>query len=68
MDNDDKSEELAGNHKPAGPFKGGKYSAFEAGTRVPAIVYWPSKVKPGVSSALVSQVDFYASFAKLTGR
>jgi len=36
---DDKAEELLGNHKPGGPFKGGKYSAFEAGTRVPTIVY-----------------------------
>ncbi len=65
---DDKSEALVGNHKPAGPFRGGKYSAYEGGTRVPTIVYWPSKVKPGVSNALISQVDFYASFAKLTGQ
>lgn len=64
---DDKSEILVGNHKPAGPFKGGKYSAYEGGTRVPTIVYWPSKVKPGVNDALVNQVDFYASFAKLAG-
>lgn len=63
----DQSEVLVGSHKPAGPFKGGKYSAYEGGTRVPAIVYWPSKVKPGVSNALVNQVDFYASFAKLVG-
>ena len=65
---EDQAEELAGNHKPAGPFKGGKYSAFEGGTRVPAIVYWPSKVKPGVSHALINQVDFYASLARLTGQ
>lgn len=64
---DDMSEELVGNHKPAGPFKGGKYSAFEGGTRIPTIVYWPSKVKPGKSNALINQVDFYASLAKLTG-
>ncbi len=65
---DDKSEEMVGSHKPAGPFNGGKYSAFEGGTRVPTIVYWPSKVKPGKSDALINQVDFYASFAKLTGQ
>ena len=57
-----------GNHKPSGPFRGGKYSHFEAGTRVPFIVRWPARVKPGVSNALVSQVDFLASFAALTGR
>lgn len=65
---DDKAEQLVGNHKPAGPFKGGKYSAYEGGTRVPTIVYWPNGVKPGVSNALISQVDFFASFARLTGQ
>ena len=49
-------------HEPAGPFRGGKYSLFEAGTRVPFIVSWPGTVKPGVSKALVSQVDLLASF------
>ena len=62
---EDKAEQLVGNHRPGGPFKGGKYSAYEAGTRVPTIVYWPSQVKPGISRALVSQVDLYASFAAL---
>ena len=56
-----------GDHKPGGPFSGGKYSAFEAGTRVPTIVYWPGQVKPAVSDALLSQVDLYASFAGLIG-
>lgn len=64
----DKAEELIGDHKPSGPFKGGKYSAFEAGTRMPTIVYWPGTVKPAVSNALVSQIDLYASIAKLTGQ
>jgi arylsulfatase A-like enzyme len=57
-----------GSHRPSGPFRGGKYSQFEAGTRVPFIVRWPARVKPGVSDALVSQVDFLASFAALTGQ
>ncbi|MBI1761425.1 MAG: arylsulfatase [Acidobacteria bacterium] len=55
-----------GNHKPAGPWRGGKYSNFEAGTRVPLLVRWPGQVKRGVSNALVSQIDFLASFASLT--
>jgi arylsulfatase A-like enzyme len=58
---------LLGNHKPWGPFRGGKYSGFEAGTRIPQIVRWPAKVKPTVSNALVTQLDWYASFASLTG-
>lgn len=54
-----------GDHKPAGPLRGGKYSNFEGGTRVPFLLRWPEKVKPAVSDALVCQVDFLASFAKL---
>ena len=38
-----------GSHQPAGPLRGGKYSAFEGGTRVPFLVRWPARVKPGVS-------------------
>ena len=56
-----------GDHNPNGPFRGGKYSNFEAGTRVPFAVRWPARVKRGVSDALVSQVDFVASFASLLG-
>jgi arylsulfatase A-like enzyme len=52
-------------HNPAGPLRGGKYSAFEAGTRVPFIVSWPKKIKPAVSDAMICQVDFIASFAAL---
>ena len=64
---DDATEKL-GNHRPSGPFRGGKYSTFEAGTRVPFIVRWPGHVKAGVSDALVSQVDFLASFAAFTNQ
>lgn len=64
---DDAVEKL-GNHKPAGIYRGGKYSAFEAGTRVPFIVSWKGKIQPGkVNSALFSQVDLYASLASLAG-
>ncbi len=63
---DDAVEKLGG-HKPAGSFRGGKYSKFEGGTRVPFIVRWPGRVQPGVSDALVCQIDFLASFAALVG-
>jgi arylsulfatase A-like enzyme len=56
-------------HTPSGVLRGGKYSAFEGGTKVPMLVRWPSRVKAGsVSNALFSQIDFYASLAALTGR
>lgn len=65
---DDHAEELAGDHKPGGPLRGGKYSAFEAGTRIPAIVSWPKEVKKGqVSDVLVSQIDWFKSLATLIG-
>ncbi len=55
-------------HTPAGPLRGGKYSNFEGGTRVPFIVRWPGHAKQGTSGALISQVDLLASVAALTGR
>ncbi len=64
---DDQAIELLGEHKPWGPFRGGKYSAFEAGTRMPTIVTWPGNTQNGVSDVLISQMDIYASLAKLVG-
>lgn len=65
---DDAVEKL-GTHKPNGNFRGGKYSAFEGGTRVPFILSWKGKVKGGKTvNSLLSQVDLYASFASLTGQ
>ncbi|MCF8715792.1 arylsulfatase [Joostella atrarenae] len=55
-------------HKPSGIYRSGKYSIFEGGTRVPTIIRWPNKIKAGsVSDAMVSQVDFLASFADYFG-
>lgn len=64
----DEAVERLGGHKPAGPLRGGKYSAFEGGTRVVFIARWPGKIKPGISEALFSQIDLLASFASLTGQ
>lgn len=52
-------------HTPWGPFRGGKYSSYEAGTRIPFIISWPKKIKPAVSTAMISQIDLLASFAQL---
>ena len=65
---DDRAEELLGGHNPSGRYRGYKYSAFEGGTRIPAIVRWPGVVHAGRSSeALVTQADWLASFAALLG-
>lgn len=65
---EDGAVEMLGTHKPAGPLRGGKYSAYEAGTRVPTIAWWPGRIMPGTSDALTTQVDLLASFARLLGR
>lgn len=64
----DEADAKNGSHKPAGPLSGGKYSKLEGGTRVPLILNWPGQVKPSVSTAVVSQIDFLASFASLVNQ
>jgi arylsulfatase A-like enzyme len=64
---EDRAVEMLGNHTPAGELRGGKYSAFEAGARVPTIAWWPGRIRPGVSDVLMTQVDLFASLAALTG-
>ena len=61
----DDSVERLGDHKPAGPYRGGKYSRFEGGTRVPWLVHWPERVKQGTSDAMISQVDLMATLASI---
>ncbi len=60
--------EKAGSHKPAGPFRGGKYSIYEGGTRTPFITRWPGTIKPGVSDQIVCVVDLPATMAALAGQ
>lgn len=65
---DDGAEVLCNGHDPMGGLRGGKYSSFEAGTRVPFIVHWPEGIKNGgEKSGLVSQVDFVGVMAEFLG-
>ncbi|MFV0540955.1 MAG: sulfatase family protein [Aestuariibaculum sp.] len=63
----DDAVEKNGTHKPKGALRGGKYSMFEAGAKVPFITYWKGKIQPGVSDAVVCQIDLMASLASLVG-
>lgn len=63
----DEAVEKLGSHDPKGGLRGGKYSLFEAGTRVPFITYWKDHIKPDVSDALVCQMDLLASLGSLVG-
>lgn len=64
----DQAIERLGNHKPAGPFRSGKYSSYDGGTHVAFLVRWTDHIKPGKSEALVCQMDLYASFAAMLGQ
>ena len=57
------TEEVDRGHDGSGPYRGGKYQLYEGGTRVPFIVRWPAMVQPGVSDALMTQVDLLRTFA-----
>ncbi|MFA9452912.1 MAG: sulfatase-like hydrolase/transferase [Candidatus Aminicenantaceae bacterium] len=51
--------------KSAGPFRGFKNSVYEGGHRIPFIVRWPGKVKPGTHSDVpISLTDMIATFAE----
>ena len=50
------------------PLRGGKATIYEGGTRVPCVVVWPGKVKPGSrSNAFLSSVDWYPTILDMTG-
>ncbi|PZX51380.1 sulfatase-like hydrolase/transferase [Algoriphagus chordae] len=60
----DQAVELKADHVQGGGLRGGKYSAFEAGTRIPMIVKWPSIVTANSrTDVMFSQVDFLGSIA-----
>ncbi len=63
----DEAVEKIGDHTPAGPYRGGKYSLFEAGTRLPFIAYWKGEIQPSVSDAMITQIDLLESLAALVG-
>ncbi len=50
------------------PFYGSKADLYEGGIRMPLIVRWPGVIAPGSETdALVSSVDFFPTFAEITG-
>ncbi|MFI2742777.1 sulfatase [Zhouia sp. PK063] len=52
----------------AGQFRGSKFSLFEGGVRVPAIISWPGKIKPNqVRDQLAANIDWFPTLAELCG-
>ena len=50
-----------------GPYRDGKGSVYEGGTRVVALANWPGRIKPGVVDEMMHIVDMYPTFAGLAG-
>jgi arylsulfatase A-like enzyme len=64
----DGANEQLGAHDPNGPWRAGKYSAFEGATRTPFLVRWPARIEGGqTSDALFGQVDLARTLAALAG-
>ncbi len=54
----------AGTH----PFRGEKGSAFEAGWRVPGIMWWPNHIPQSVSyDEMMSHIDLWATLSSMVG-
>jgi len=56
----------AAGHEPSYIYRGHKADIFEGGHRVPFLVRWPGRVKPGTGSGqLIGQIDFMATVAEV---
>jgi arylsulfatase A len=52
----------------AGPYRGAKFSLFEGGIRLPAIISWPGKLPQGeVRGQMAHACDWLPTLAELTG-
>jgi len=53
-------------HDPSYIYRGHKADIYEGGHRVPFIVKWPQKIKPGIQSeATICTTDFFATAAEI---
>ena len=50
-----------------GPYRDGKGTLFEGGSRVCACANWPGHIKPGVVDGMMHNVDLLPTFAALAG-
>jgi len=49
------------------PLRGGKFTTWEGGLRVPCICYWKNRIERRVSGEIISSIDFLPSFTALIG-
>ncbi len=50
-----------------GPYRDGKGSLYEGGSRVAACANWPGRIKPQTVDGIIHAVDLYPTFAALAG-
>ncbi len=50
-----------------GPYRNGKGSLYEGGTRVAAFANWPGRIKPGTVDQPIHVVDMFPTLSKLAG-
>lgn len=50
-----------------GPYRDGKGSLFEGGSRVAACANWPGRIKPQTVDGMIHAVDLFPTFATLAG-
>jgi arylsulfatase A-like enzyme len=50
-----------------GPYRDGKGTLYEGGTRVCALANWPGRIRPGKVDGLIHAVDVYPTLAALAG-
>jgi arylsulfatase A-like enzyme len=56
-------------HRPNWPYRGGKTTLWDGGHRVPFIVRWPAKVRPGsVNNELFCTTDLLATCSDIVGQ
>ena len=68
MLNQEGQRSVKAGHSMNGELLGSKFGAWEGGHRIPMIIRWPKKIPAGsVSDALISHIDFLATFSEITG-
>jgi len=50
-----------------GPYREGKGTTYEGGTRVVGFINWPGHIAPGVAEGMMHVVDMYPTLAALAG-
>ena len=50
-----------------GPYREGKGTTYEGGTRVVGFINWPGRINPGVADGMMHVVDMYPTLAALAG-